>query len=217
LKREENTKNINVRNAKKHDQLNQLKHDMSGFNFDQDLIPYGLRLQEKLNNKEFLPSFHEYIYNFKSLIKCQNCYSFPKYNANGLCKVCYFFFLQQKQDKIFNKNFIITESPSKSSTSTLTSPSLLALHTIFGYLNFHEGQQEVIGSFVNNKYTLVLFPTGKGKSLCYSIGSLLINGITIVLSPLKALIEDQVMELIRSGIPSSGLYAASDKPLSYQE
>src|SRR5215213_9886979 len=83
----------------------------------------------------------------------------------------------------------------------LTSPSLLALHTIFGYLNFHEGQQEAIESFVNNKDTLVLFPTGKGKSLCYSIGSLLINGITIVLSPLKALIEDQVMELIRSRIP----------------
>ncbi|CAH1768345.1 3036_t:CDS:2, partial [Entrophospora sp. SA101] len=84
FKREENIKNINVRNTKKHDQLNQLKHDMPGFNFDQDLIPYGLRLQEKLNNNEFLPSFHEYIYNFKSLIKCQNCHSFPKYDTNGL-------------------------------------------------------------------------------------------------------------------------------------
>ncbi|CAH1768651.1 1789_t:CDS:2, partial [Entrophospora sp. SA101] len=86
VKREESVNNINERNSKKHDQLNQLKYDMTGFNFDQDLIPYGLGVQEKLNNNEFLPSFHEYIYNFKSLIKCQNCLSFPKYSANGLCK-----------------------------------------------------------------------------------------------------------------------------------
>ncbi|CAH1770679.1 3218_t:CDS:1, partial [Entrophospora sp. SA101] len=133
--------------------------------------------------------------------------------ANGLCKVCYFYFSQQQYDRVLNKNFIITKFPTKSSIS----PSVLALQIIYGYQNFCWGQQEAIESFVNNKDTLVLLPTGSGKTLCYSIGSLLTNGIAIILSPLKALIEDQVIELVCSGIPSAGLYAASDKPPSYQE
>ncbi|CAH1767820.1 13225_t:CDS:2, partial [Entrophospora sp. SA101] len=129
--------------------------------------------------------------------------------ANGLCKVCYFYFSQQQYDRILNKNFIITEFPTKSTIP----PSHLALQIIYKYQNFRWGQLEAIESFVNNKDTLVLLPTGSGKTLCYSIGSLL----TIILSPLKALIEDQVIELVCSGIPSAGLYAASDKPPSYQE
>lgn len=74
------------------------------------------------------------------------------------------------------------------------------LQEIWGYPSFRPGQDEVITSVLEGSDTLVLFPTGGGKSLCYQVPSLLFEGITLVISPLVALMQDQVDQLKKLGV-----------------
>jgi ATP-dependent DNA helicase RecQ len=74
------------------------------------------------------------------------------------------------------------------------------LQDVWGYPSFRPGQDEVITSVLEGKDTLVLFPTGGGKSLCYQVPSLLFDGFTLVISPLVALMQDQVDALKKQGI-----------------
>ncbi len=74
------------------------------------------------------------------------------------------------------------------------------LHTLFGVEHLRDGQQQVIDSVLDGKDTLAIMPTGSGKSLCYQIPARMIDGTTIVVSPLISLMKDQLEKLDALGI-----------------
>ena len=78
---------------------------------------------------------------------------------------------------------------------------LLKIH--WGFNSFRFGQEKAIDSILKNKSALLIMPTGGGKSLCYQLPALILDGVTIVISPLIALMKDQVDGLERQGIPAT--------------
>ncbi len=91
----------------------------------------------------------------------------------------------------------------------MTSPQDI-LQTIFGYPSFRPPQDEIIQTLVDGGDALVLMPTGGGKSLCYQIPALLRTGCGIVISPLIALMKDQVDALRQVGVRASYLNSSLD-------
>ncbi|MGH3673371.1 MAG: DNA helicase RecQ [Pseudonocardiaceae bacterium] len=87
-----------------------------------------------------------------------------------------------------------------SEASTGTSDALQVLRRIFGYDSFRGAQQEIIDHVIAGGDALVLMPTGGGKSLCYQIPSLVRDGAGVVISPLIALMQDQVNALVALGV-----------------
>ncbi len=88
-----------------------------------------------------------------------------------------------------------------------------ALAQVFGYTEFRPLQAEIIENVLAGRDTLVIMPTGGGKSLCYQLPALLVDGLTLVVSPLIALMQDQVAQLQSAGVAAAFLnstLAASD-------
>lgn len=84
-----------------------------------------------------------------------------------------------------------------------TARSILSKH--WGYASFRKGQEQAISSILKGKDTIVLLPTGGGKSVCFQVPALVKSGICIVISPLIALMEDQVQALNNKGIKAMHL------------
>ena len=78
-----------------------------------------------------------------------------------------------------------------------------ALHTHFGFAAFRPGQVEAVRGVLEKRDTLVILPTGGGKSLCFQVPALVIDGLTVVVSPLISLMKDQVDALTARGLPAA--------------
>lgn len=74
------------------------------------------------------------------------------------------------------------------------------LKTYFGYDTFRKGQKDIIESILSGRDALAVMPTGAGKSICYQVPALLLSGVTVVISPLISLMQDQVKSLNAAGI-----------------
>ena len=105
------------------------------------------------------------------------------------------------------KNIIVNE------VTSVDNRSDQVLHSIFGYETFRDQQQTIIEQLISGQDVLVLMPTGGGKSLCYQIPAIICNGVGIVISPLIALMQDQVNALHQLGVKAAFL----NSTLSYQE
>jgi len=85
-----------------------------------------------------------------------------------------------------------------------------ALHKHYGWSKFKPGQRQVIEAVLAGKDVLAVLPTGGGKSLCYQLPALITDGLVLVISPLVAIMEDQVKRLKRQGISAACLHSGLD-------
>ncbi|HZB43711.1 MAG TPA: ATP-dependent DNA helicase RecQ, partial [Pyrinomonadaceae bacterium] len=88
--------------------------------------------------------------------------------------------------------------------------ALAALRKFFGFEDFREGQREVVEAVLEGHDTVVVMPTGGGKSLCYQLPALMREGVTVVVSPLIALMKDQVDALHARGLPATFINSSID-------
>jgi ATP-dependent DNA helicase RecQ len=85
------------------------------------------------------------------------------------------------------------------------------LQTIFGFAAFRPGQAEIVAAILDGRDVLAVMPTGSGKSLCYQLPALVRDGLTVVVSPLIALMRNQVAQLNANGIAAASLNSANDR------
>lgn len=85
------------------------------------------------------------------------------------------------------------------------------LREVFGYDRFREGQERVIDALLAGRSILAVMPTGAGKSLCFQVPALAMPGVAIVVSPLVALMEDQVAALRLAGVAAAAIHSGKDR------
>jgi ATP-dependent DNA helicase RecQ len=79
------------------------------------------------------------------------------------------------------------------------------LHRVYGFPDFRPGQREIVDAVLAGRNTLAIMPTGGGKSLCFQLPALCRDGVTVVISPLIALMRDQVRALREAGVEAGAL------------
>ena len=106
-----------------------------------------------------------------------------------------------------NTNTAVSNTPVRSPQAVLKQ--------VFGYKDFRDGQEAIIAAALDGQDSLVLLPTGGGKSLCYQVPALILDGVTVVISPLISLMQDQVAQLRALGVQAA--YINNSLPFEEQQ
>ena len=86
------------------------------------------------------------------------------------------------------------------------------LKDVFGFEEFRPGQERVVDALLAGRNVLTVMPTGSGKSLCYQLPALMLGGLTLVVSPLLALMQDQVAALRLAGVAAETINSSKERP-----
>ncbi|CAJ0636414.1 2898_t:CDS:10, partial [Entrophospora sp. SA101] len=199
---QKNIISIAERNQERGKKIQEQKRNLETFDWDKDYVPYGHSVQEKIKAKEFEPTFAKYIFDFEKIIKCLACDAFPKYSPTGLCQYHDFCLKFGYHHEFPNNQYTPPSQDLKANPPT----SYDVLTKVFKYQKFQESQEMAISEYVNGNHTFVSMRTGAGKSMCYWISAIMRGGLTIVISPLVSLIDDQVIETIAAGIGCASIY-----------
>jgi len=111
-----------------------------------------------------------------------------------LCGICSFYIDAGFWEQIVNDKY--TPKGQRPETPKIETLILLAATKIYGFDRFRSGQSEAISAYLNGNDTFVSMKTGGGKTLCYALSAVCSEGLTIVFSPLKALMEDQKVIMV---------------------
>src|ERR1700757_5416644 len=90
------------------------------------------------------------------------------------------------------------------------------LHTTFGFPSFRANQEAVCRAATDGRDVLLVMPTGAGKSLCYQLPAIALGGVTLVISPLIALMEDQSSKLAALGFRTARIHSGLDRETARQ-
>ena len=145
---------------------------------------------EELNVHHVLPEKFGGQYKPENLITlCRTCHSTKhiEYQTSYFFSTVY---------KIYNRFLLLTQLPLKRDYS-------FVLKLLTSQNKFRKYQKEVIGDIVSKKDVLAVMATGSGKSVCFQIPGILLNNLTLVITPLKSLMKDQVESLWKKGIPAT--------------
>src|SRR3954453_8260226 len=93
---------------------------------------------------------------------------------------------------------------------TVADRARAVLKQVFGYDDFRPGQREIVEAVLAGEDLFAVMPTGSGKSMCYQLPSLVDGGLTVVVSPLIALMRDQVRQMKALGVSAASLNSAED-------
>ncbi|MGB8817521.1 MAG: DEAD/DEAH box helicase, partial [Rhizobiaceae bacterium] len=88
------------------------------------------------------------------------------------------------------------------------------LRDVFGFDDFRPGQEEIVDDLLADRHVLAVMPTGSGKSLCFQVPALVKGGLTIVVSPLVALMQDQVAALKLAGVAAETINSAAPREVN---
>ena len=128
--------------------------------------------------------------------------------------------MQSLQDLLKEVDAILDSADTpepRDAITTATDRLLTGLQTHFGYTSFRKGQREIIAAILDGENVFAVFPTGHGKSLCYQLPALMLDGITVVISPLISLMKDQVDGLREQGIEAVSLINSALTWEEYQD
>src|SRR5690554_6440542 len=111
-----------------------------------------------------------------------------------------------------SENAEIAETADSTKSTDIVQQALQVLKQVFGYEQFRDGQETVIEAVLTGRDAVALMPTGGGKSLCYQLPAMLLPGVTVVVSPLVSLMDDQVSALQAMGIAAGAIHSGMQGP-----
>ena len=116
-----------------------------------------------------------------------------------------FYYLNRRENVLYNLSLCGTPSTVESAEGNVVVSAKTLLKDVFGFKKFRPGQREIIDAVACGENVLAIMPTGGGKSLCFQLPALLNDGLTIVISPLIALMRDQVRGLKAVGVVAAAI------------